>query len=263
MAIIELDIKKSLEENASVYFEKAKKAKKKIAGAEKALEKAGEKLAMLEEKKEAEIMISKAKKEKIKRKPQWYEKFRWFRTSEGFLAIGGRDATTNEIVVKKHTLPNDIVFHTDMAGSPFFILKSDDKKPSEQSLKEVADAVCSFSRAWKMGLGSQKVFHVLPGQVTKEANPGEYLTKGSFMIKGKTNYIDNKINVAIGLTEDGAVMAGPVDAVKEHCKEYVELQQGGEKTSAIAKKIMKKIGGDLDDIIRAMPSGGCKIKESR
>jgi len=175
--------------------------------------------------------------------------------------IGGRDATTNEIVVKKHTVADDIVFHTDMAGSPFLILKCENKKPSEQSLKEVADATCSFSRAWKLGLGSQKIFHVNPDQVTKEAKAGEYLTKGSFMIKGKTNYIDNKINAAVGIADDGAVMAGPVEAIKKHCRQYVELEQGSEKTSAIAKKILKKIGGDLDEIIRAMPSGGCRIKQ--
>ncbi len=261
MARIELDIKKSLEENASSYFEKAKKAKKKIAGAKKALEKAREKLECLEEKKDVEIKAAEAKKEKTKRKAQWYEKFRWFRTSEGLLVIGGRDATTNEIVVKKHTVADDIVFHTDMAGSPFFILKCENKKPSEQSLKEVADATCSFSRAWKLGLGSQKIFHVNPDQVTKEAKAGEYLTKGSFMIKGKTNYIDNKINAAVGIADDGAVMAGPVEAIKKHCRQYVELEQGSEKTSAIAKKILKKIGGDLDEIIRAMPSGGCRIKQ--
>ena len=261
MVRIELDIKKSLEENASSYFEKAKKAKKKIAGAKKALEKAREKLECLEEKKDVEIKAAEAKKEKTKRKAQWYEKFRWFRTSEGLLVIGGRDATTNEIVVKKHTVADDIVFHTDMAGSPFLILKCENKKPSEQSLKEVADATCSFSRAWKLGLGSQKIFHVNPDQVTKEAKAGEYLTKGSFMIKGKTNYIDNKINAAVGIADDGAVMAGPVEAIKKHCRQYVELEQGSEKTSAIAKKILKKIGGDLDEIIRAMPSGGCRIKQ--
>ena len=28
---------------------------------------------------------------------EWYEKFRWFYSSEGFLCIGGRDSTTNDI----------------------------------------------------------------------------------------------------------------------------------------------------------------------
>ncbi len=35
---INLDIRKSIEENAGAYFEKAKKAKKKIIGARKAVE---------------------------------------------------------------------------------------------------------------------------------------------------------------------------------------------------------------------------------
>ena len=39
MATIVLDLKKSVEENASDYFEKAKKMKKKIKGAEEAIKK--------------------------------------------------------------------------------------------------------------------------------------------------------------------------------------------------------------------------------
>lgn len=255
---IELDIKKSIEENAAVYFEKAKKAKKKIEGAKIALEKAHKRLKVLEEKKEAEKVVVETKKKE--RSKHWYEKFRWFKTSEGFLVIGGRDATTNEIVIKKHTDQGDVVFHTDMAGSPFFVLKTEGKDVSEDSLRQVSDATCSFSRVWKLGLGSQKVFYVAPDQVSKEAKAGEYLTKGSFMIRGKTNYIDNNVNVAIGICDDGSIMAGPVEAVTKHCTRFVELLQGNDKTSVIAKKIKAKIGGDLDDIIRAMPSGGCKFK---
>jgi predicted ribosome quality control (RQC) complex YloA/Tae2 family protein len=81
--------------------------------------------------------------------------------------IGGRDATSNEIVIKKHTIASDLVFHTDMAGSPFFVLKSstdNTKGLDQQSIKEAADATCSFSRAWKMGLSTQSVFYVNPEQ---------------------------------------------------------------------------------------------------
>ena len=38
MAGISIDITKSIEENAGVYYEKAKKLKKKLKGAEKAIE---------------------------------------------------------------------------------------------------------------------------------------------------------------------------------------------------------------------------------
>src|SRR3989344_6731154 len=104
MALIELDINKTVEKNAEAYFEKAKKFKKKIEGAKEALNKSYKKLDELNKKKEVEDEKLKKEEEKKKdmRKPEWYEKFRWFLTSERFLVIGGRDATSNEIVIKKH-----------------------------------------------------------------------------------------------------------------------------------------------------------------
>jgi len=256
-----LDLTKSIDENAAVYFEKAKKIKKKIQGAERALNENLKKLEDLETKRE--ILISKKSKEdKFKeRKHEWYEKFRWFISSEGFLVIGGRDATSNEIVIKKHTEPNDIVFHTDMAGSPFFIIKSDNKPVGDKTKEETADATCTFSRAWKLGLQTTSVFYVNPEQVSKKTKAGEYMGKGAFMIYGKTNYINNRLNLAIGMTKNLQIIAGPLDAVKFNCQKYVELAQGTEKSSTIAKQIRHKIGGSLDEIIRALPSGGFRIKK--
>ena len=191
MTIIELDIKKNIEQNAEYYFEKSKKSKKKIEGVKKILEITEKKI---QDTKNKNTVLDKKEKNLVKKetKTEWYEKFRWFITSSGFLVIGGRDATTNEIVIKKHTDKNDLVFHTDMAGSPFFIIKSENKKIDQTSIEETADATVSFSRAWKMGISSIDVFYVSPEHVSKEAKAGEYLTKGSFMIRGKTNYIKNK-----------------------------------------------------------------------
>src|SRR3989344_3556599 len=133
MTRLTLDLTKGIEENAAVYFEKAKKIKKKIEGAEAALNENLKKLKDLEMKKEKDL-IKKAGQEKLKqRKTEWYEKFRWFISSEGFLVIGGRDVTSIEVVVKKHTDANDIVFHTDMAGSPFFVVKSEGKQIGENT----------------------------------------------------------------------------------------------------------------------------------
>lgn len=257
---ITIDVSKSLEKNAEAYFEKAKKSRRKIEGAKETVEKAKKKLELLK-KQEIKAKEKEEKFKKVERKKHWYEKFRWFITSDGFLVVGGRDATSNEIIIKKHADKEDLVLHTDMAGSPFFVIKSEGKKISETAIKEAADATCSFSRAWKLGLSTQSVFCVKPEQVTKKALQGEYLQKGAFMIIGKTEYIDNKINCALGMTEEGAVMAGPVEAVKKHCKKYLEIMQGNEKTSKIAKQIQYKLGGDLDDIIRAMPTGGVKAKK--
>jgi predicted ribosome quality control (RQC) complex YloA/Tae2 family protein len=250
---ITLDLNKSLEENASYYFELAKTAKKKADGAREALEHTKKKLVTLEkdlEKKAAEEALKAKAKE---RKKEWYEKFRWFITTEGLLVIGGRDATTNEIVIKKHTDPEDLVFHTEMAGSPFVVIKG---KPSDISIEEAAVFTACYSKAWKAGRTASEVFYVNPDQVTKEAPAGEYIVKGAFMIYGKKNILSVPLKLFIGKMEDGKIMAGPESAVKRHCEKSVEVVQGNDKISQIAKKIMAKIGAnDLDDIVKIIPQG--------
>ncbi|MBW3012210.1 DUF814 domain-containing protein [Candidatus Woesearchaeota archaeon] len=262
MPEIILDLNKSVEENAEAYYEKAKKAKRKYEGAEKTLEEFNARLEKL--KKEKQQALEKLEKEheekaKPKRKKEWYEKFRWFRTSSGLLAIGGRDATSNDIIIKKHTEKGDIVFHTDMAGSPFFVIKAEGKDIDEKAIDETAQATASYSRAWRAGLTTLEVFYVNPEQVTKEAQSGEYLGKGAFMIRGKTTYKHPTIALTVGITKDGMIMGGPESAVKAHCEKYVNIAQGNEKSSDVAKKIKQKIGGELDDIMRALPSGGVRI----
>ena len=252
-----LDLTKTVEENAAEYFEAAKKVKKKLKGAEEALQQNLKKLKELEAKKEKFDAEEQKKAIFVQRKREWYEKFRWFISSEGFLVIGGRDATSNEVVIKKHTEKNDLVLHTDMAGSPFFVVKAEGKKIPEATIREAADATCTFSRAWKLGLQTSDVFYVSPEQVSKKTKAGEYMGKGAFMVYGKSNYVENKINLAIGVTLNKAVMAGPEEAIKKNCEKYVSLRPGEEKASSIAKKINYKLGGnlDLDEIIRSLPGG--------
>jgi predicted ribosome quality control (RQC) complex YloA/Tae2 family protein len=259
MARITLDLTATIEENAAHYFERAKKVKKKIDGAREALEANKKKLDELILKRNRQL--EKENSKPLQRKKEWYEKFRWFLSSEGFLVVGGRDATSNEIVVKKHTDANDLVFHTDMAGSPFFVIKSEGKGIGKNTMQETADATCTFSRAWKMGLQATSVFYVSPEQVSKKTQSGEFMGKGAFMIYGKTNYIDNKLNLSVGINDAGQIMSGPVEAVSRHCKKHVRLIQGSEKTSTIAKQIRHLIGGDLDEIVRALPAGEFKIKK--
>lgn len=255
-----IDTKKSVEKNAEAYYEKSKKLKKKLKGAEEALQKSLRRLEELKTKSEKE-REAKGQEKGAEYEKKWYHKFRWFTSSEGFLVVGGRDATSNEIVIKKHTEEQDIVLHTDMAGSPFFVIKSDGKIIGEETIKEAADATVTFSRAWKLGMQTTPVFYVKPEQVSKKAQSGEYLTKGAFMIRGKTNYIGNRVNCAVGITEQGEIMSGPVEAIKKHCKKYTEIEQGREKASAVAKKIRAKTGGSIDEIVRALPSGGCSVKK--
>jgi len=223
---IEIFLDKSVDENAGLYFEKAKKAKAKLEGARKALEESKTKLDQLLQEESKFIEEEEKKALKRDRKKEWYEKFHWFFSTERFLCIGGKDATSNEIIVKKHLDKEDLVFHTDMAGSPFFIIK-DGQKAGENTINECAQAVAVYSKAWKLGHGTVDVFYVKPEQVSKEAQSGEFLAKGSFMITGKTNYLRPNLKYAIGLVnivkknEDGSniesseIIGGPIESIKK------------------------------------------------
>jgi len=80
---------------------------------------------------------------------EWYERYRWFITTDGLLAIGGRDASSNSAIIRKHLTENDIVFHAEVHGSPFFIIKNTGNlEETGLSLQQVAVATVSFSRAW-------------------------------------------------------------------------------------------------------------------
>jgi predicted ribosome quality control (RQC) complex YloA/Tae2 family protein len=260
---IQLHVENSLEENAAHYYDKAKKVAKKLEGAKEALSSNQAKLASLLKKRDKELSAKDEHRKAISRKKEWYEKFRWFISSEGFLVIGGRDATSNEVVIKKHTESNDMVFHTDMAGSPFFVVKSEGKSIGDATIQEVANATVTFSRVWKLGLSNSPVFWVSPEQVSKKAQSGEYMSKGAFMIYGKTNYVENSVDLAMGVTAEGTIMSGPSSAIKKHCPTFMELLQGDEKASGIAKLIQKKLhAGTPDEIIRALPAGEFHVKKA-
>jgi len=257
---IDIELTKSVDQNAGRYFDLAKKAKKKLEGARKALAESKQKLEKVQKEEDKFWQEEEQKQAKKERKREWYEKFHWFISSEGFLCIGGKDATSNELVIKKHTEKEDLVLHTDMAGSPFFVIKNG-KEAGEETIKETAQAVAVYSRAWKLGHTSADVFYVKPEQVSKEAKAGEHLAKGSFMIYGKTTYLHPKLEYAIGLVEE-QIIGGPVAAVKKKTDNYLIVVSGREKKSTLAKKMKAKLkGGDLDDIIKFLPAGGGEIQK--
>lgn len=257
-----LSLSKSVQDNANAYFEKSKKLRKKAEGAKASIIRLQAQLADLDLKRDgllATAAAQEAKRAVPRRVLHWYEKFRWFRSSEGLLCIGGRDAGTNEIVVKKHAEPGDIVFHTEAPGSPFFAVKAGGKPVGEATKQEAAQATLSYSRAWKLGLGTAEVYFVTPDQLSKEAQAGEYVPKGGFMVRGKRQYVKATLGLAVGLTDDGLVMGGPASAVGLHCAKRAGIVQGDDKPSDAAKKIAKILGVEIDDVLRVLPAGSIKV----
>jgi predicted ribosome quality control (RQC) complex YloA/Tae2 family protein len=232
-----LNLRRTLFENAAGYYERGKKAKQKSAGALTALEESRSKLDEVEQKiREAEALktvkplevMEELVQRKVKRK-EWYEKFRWFTSSDGFLVVAGKDAVSNEVLVKKYAAPEDPVFHADVTGAPFVVVKTEGKAPSEQALREAGEFAAAFSRAWREGAGSADVYWVKPSQLSKSGPSGESVPHGAFAVTGKRNWMRNvPLSLAIGVVEgeESRFLGGPVEAVKAKTKAYVTLVPG-------------------------------------
>ncbi len=254
----ELDIEKSVGENASVYYEKAKKMREKIAGVKKAIVEMQEKIRREEKK---------AGKNKKKRARFWFEKYRWFISSEDILVIAGRDAKTNEEVVKKHLSDRDLYMHADIHGAPSVVIKSEGRKIGEKTLYEAAQFAVSMSNAWNAGFGNLSAYWVYPSQVSKMGESGEYVTRGAWVVHGRRNYI-NKVPLKLAVGEIKyknvkMVMCGPVDAVKSKTNRYIVIAPGDLKKEAFAKKIAKIFGEDVDSLLKILPPGKIGIEEIR
>lgn len=285
-----LDLNKSVGENANFLYSKGKKAEKKIKGTITAIEKTKALLKDLLEQKE--IMEEKVDFLLKVPKKKWFEKFRWFRSSDDFLIIGGRDASSNELIFKKYLDQNDLVFHTNFPGSPLVVLKNtENKNIPDTTIREAAEFVASFSQAWKEAWNVVDVFYVLANQVSKTPPSGEFLPKGSFMITGKKNFIKNVITrLAIGIKfieldyesdKESIVfypqiIYGPLNAIKDQVEKYLIIKpsKSGLSKGKLAKEIksyylqsseknFKKWVRLLpeDDLILILPTGNSVIKD--
>ena len=265
---LNINPKLTIPENAENYYEKSKKAKRKTKGALIAIENTKKQLEEIKSKKDNAMENISVPKKRVKKNLKWYEKLRWFVSSDDVLVVGGRDANSNESVVKKYLEPNDIYLHADIHGATSTAIKLNGNKLNDNLLKESGEFAASFSSAWSKGFTSQDVFWVHPDQVSKTPEAGEFLAKGSFVIRGHRNYIRGaRLKLAVGIVdyEGKRIMAGPIEALEKHSQNFVVLKPGFTKKEAIAKKILHKINEDdlitLDDIIRVLPSGKCDIDE--
>ncbi|KAK2150925.1 hypothetical protein LSH36_382g02027 [Paralvinella palmiformis] len=163
---VDIDLELSAYANARKYFDKKRKAaakeQKTVAASTKALKSAEKKTYQTLKEVQTVATINKA------RKTYWFEKFLWFISSENYVIIGGRDQQQNEFIVKKYFRP----------GVPV----------PPKTLNEAGTMALCNSAAWdaRVVTSAWWVYH---HQVSKTAPTGEYLTTGSFMIRGKKNFL--------------------------------------------------------------------------
>ncbi|CAI9118907.1 OLC1v1020534C1 [Oldenlandia corymbosa var. corymbosa] len=185
---VEVDLALSAHANARRWYEMKKKQESKqektITSHEQAFKAAERKtrLQLSQEKTVAAITHM--------RKVHWFEKFNWFISSENYLVISGRDAQQNELIVKRYMSKGDLYVHAELHGASSTVIKN--HKPESPvpplTLNQAGCFTVCHSQAWNSKMVTS-AWWVYPHQVSKTAPTGEYLTVGSFMIRGKKNFL--------------------------------------------------------------------------
>uniref|UniRef100_A0A673C8Y5 Ribosome quality control complex subunit NEMF n=1 Tax=Sphaeramia orbicularis TaxID=375764 RepID=A0A673C8Y5_9TELE len=185
--LVDVDLGLSAYANAKKYYDYKRSAEKKerktIEAAGKAMKSAEKKTQQTLKEVQTVTTIQKA------RKVYWFEKFLWFISSENYLIIAGRDQQQNEMIVKRYLRAGDVYVHADLHGATSCVIKNPSGDPiPPRTLTEAGTMAVCYSAAWdaKIITSAWWVHH---HQVSKTAPTGEYLTTGSFMIRGKKNFL--------------------------------------------------------------------------
>jgi predicted ribosome quality control (RQC) complex YloA/Tae2 family protein len=239
--IVRIHVHEGLEQNAGRYHDVIKKFRKKKTGALAAM-------------KTVPVKKNVRKRDFIPMKKLWYHRFRWFITSDGVVVIGGRDASQNEELVKKYLTGGDLFVHADVHGASVVIVKGKTDK-----MDEVAQFAASYSGAWRSGHFSADVYSALPPQVSKTAESGEFVSRGSFIVRGERTWYRNvPLAVGIGLMIEPqtAVIGGPPAVIRGKTKAFVELKPGQFEPNDVAKKVLRilkqKVTPEEEKVLKAI-----------
>jgi len=269
-----IDATTGVEKNADELYKEAKRVEDKKEGAKAAIENTREDLEAVKARREAweaedsddgdgdseeaeaddeydEVDWTTRQSVPIKRDEQWYERFRWFHTTDGFLVIGGRNADQNEELVKKYMSRGDKFLHAQAHGAPVTILKATGPSEAakeidfpESTLQQAATFAVSHSSVWKAGQYAGDVYMVDPDQVSKTPESGEFIEKGSFVIRGDRTYFDDTaVDLAVGIQcePQTRVVGGPTPAVETNAAAQLRLQPGKFAQNDMAKMCYRQL----------------------
>ena len=258
---ITLDYERDVTANAQSLYDRRREAQLKAQKVEEAIETTRQEMEIVRRK-----AVRAAVRPKVRAtKAMWFDAYRWCLSSEGRLILAGRDARTNDQLVKKHLKEGDRYAHADLHGAPSTVVK-EGSKASDATLREACEFALAYSKAWSAGLASGSAYWVLPEQVSKQAESGEFLPRGAFVVRGKRNYLhDLPVRIAVGEVDiEGhrKVMGGPVSAVVARSSRYLVLVPGKEDRERIAKRIATAFVIPIEEASRALPAGGMAVAET-
>jgi predicted ribosome quality control (RQC) complex YloA/Tae2 family protein len=253
-----LNYTKGIDANASDIYQKGKEINEKAVRAASALKDSEEELEkrMKGFAKAKALALTKAQPTK----QFWFDRYKWFITSNGSLVVAGRDAQTNDQVVKKYLKEQDIYVHADIHGAPSVIVKNGSAAGSD--LRDACTFALTQSKAWVACVPDGTAFWVYPDQVSKTPQAGEFVPKGAFIIRGKRNYEYHlEMRLAIGeimYEKARKVMCGPVAAVERMSTKYVIIAPTKAKGSK-KNELAKLFGVPEEEISKIVPPGEIEI----
>lgn len=256
-----------LEASARALYEEAKRAKQKLAGAREALAETDARLSR------AEVVVPVAARapEPPPRARFWFEKFRWFISSEGILVLAGRDAGSNDQVVRRYLREGDRYLHADLHGASSVVVKRSATpgapEPGETTLREAGQWAVAYSKAWRAGHASADAFWVLPEQVSKAAASGEFVARGAWVIHGTKHLLrDLPLELALGpIVHEGASIwtAAPPSAVQARGTVRVLLTPGDERTrDEVERSLVRDLGLNRSVLQALLPAGGITVRRA-
>ncbi len=248
----------STEENADQVivrlFREAGELEAKAKRASKAREQIMARLGDAEVKARARRLAARVKA----RKRYWFERYHWIITRNSLLAIGGRDASQNESVVRRYLSENDIFIHADIHGAPAVVVITRGIEPDVNDIIDASTIAVAYSKAWKSGIGSLGAYWVWGSQVSKSPPSGEYLAKGGFIIRGKKNYLKPiRVSISIGIALDEEelplIIIGPDNLVEGRSIAYATLEPGDMKLEDTVKTLKNMFHRVLPEESRHIP----------
>lgn len=205
-----------------------------------------------------------------KRATHWFERHRWFVSSEGAIVVGGRDAGSNDLLVRRHLKDGDVYLHADIQGAASVIVKHPDPGApavTELTLREAGQWAVAFSKAWRAGLASASAFWVHPDQVSKQGASGEFVARGAWVIHGTKHVMDDlPTEVGIGTIDyRGAALwtVAPPSALRSRGSVRFLLTPGPERERAEREvELARELGISRSLLQALLPAGGLSVRRT-
>ena len=180
----------------------------------------------------------------------------------GRLVIAGKDAHTNDNIVKKHLKDNDVYAHADLHGAPSTILK-DGLSATNEDLREACIYALAQSKGWVAALTDGSAYWVYTDQVSKTPQAGEFVPRGAFIIRGKRNYEYHlPMELAVGeimYENNRKVMCAPLESMKRLSQKYFVIKPGRGKAGKTAAQMAKELQVPEEEVSRILPPGDSEI----